>query len=443
MILFCKARDRHETCAALLAWLGVGLAGHHSALAEEATTSGARTPAVVVDLATAVRLARTRSPTLAPSLAALSGTAAIARAADVALVTPPRIELQVGPRVQHGSLPVGPEVTVAAWQDISLGGLGAARRGLSTSLGREARAAVAVAEWDAAARAAFAWTDARLAVELERIRSEALKDAEELLRVAEVRVRSGRTDAGEEALARAVVGSAQAAVLDAEGRRFTAESELRFSTGLGPTARIEVDGEFEVTDDALDGAALATQARAAQPDIALSRAGADRRFRTADLSLAAGKPVLALGPLVTHEGTGDWIVQARISVPLPFFNPAAFDGAHARADALVAQAIAQEQRARLDTELLIALHEREHARAVRDTLRDGALSPARTALDIASKQYAAGSAELPTVLSARRELLDAEQRWAEAVSDVRRADVRLARGLGLDPSVSLTTKGKR
>jgi outer membrane protein TolC len=297
-----------------------------------------------------------------------------------------------------------------------------------------------VAEWDAAAAGALAWTDARIAVELEHIRTEALHDAEELLRVAQARVRSGRSDPGEAALAQAVVGSARAGVLDAEGRRFSAEAELRFSTGLPAETPVLVAGEFEPKDEALDVDTLVNTARARQPDIALSTATAERRARAAELTLSAGRPFLAVGPLVTHEGTGDWIVQARVAVPLPFVNPAAFEGARARADALVGRAEVVERRARVEAEIRIVLHEREHARAVRDALRDGALGPARAALDVASKQYAAGSTELPSVLAARRELLDAEQRWAEGVADVWRADVRLSRALGVDPSVALGSR---
>lgn len=427
-------RKRRAVCTLLALVVTAQLGTSRSACAHESAAASAEAGAVVLDLPTVVRLSRTRSPMLGASQAAVAGAAEVRRAADVGLPTPPRIELQAGPRIQHGSLPVGPEVTVAAWQDVSLGGYGAARRDMSTSLAREAHASVAVAQWDAAAGGALAWTDARLAIELERIRTEALHDAEELLRVAQVRVRSGRADPGESALAQAVVGSARAAVLDAEGKRFVAEAELRFSTGLSPATPVQVAGEFETKDETLDVEALVNLARATQPDIALSMATADRRARAAELTLAAGKPFLAVGPLVTHEGTGDWILQARVAVPLPFVNPAAFDGARARADALVGRAEIIARRARLEAEIRIALHEREHARAVRDSLRDGALAPARVALDVASKQYAAGSTELPTVLAARRELLDAEQRWAEAVADVWRADVRLSRALGIEPT---------
>jgi cobalt-zinc-cadmium efflux system outer membrane protein len=396
---------------------------------------------VVLDLSTVVRLARSHSPTLQPSRAAVAGIAEVDRAAKVALPTPPRVEVQAGPRVQHGGLPVGAEVTVAAWQDFSLGAYGTARREMSASLAREARAGVAVAEVDAATRGALAWTEARLALELERIRTQALNDAEELLRVAELRVRTGRADPGESALAQAIVGSARAAVLDAEGRQFVAEAELRFSTGLPGSTPVTVAGEFETKDEALDVEALVAVARAKQPDVALSLAAADRRDRAGELALAAGRPFLAVGPLVTHEGTGDWIFQARVAVPLPFVNPTAFEGARARTEALVGRAEVSERRARLEAEIRIALHEREHARTVRDSLRDGALVPARLALDVASKQYVAGRAELATVLAARRELLDAEQRWAEAVADVWRADIHLARALGIDPATPLRKAG--
>ncbi len=432
-----------------LAWLSfvagfacAALSATPEARAQSATSSVRARP-VVLDLNAAVRLARAQSPTLRPSHAALSAADGVARAARSVLHTPPRLELQAGPRIQHGAArQIGPEVSVAAWQDVSLGGYGAAKRELSGAISREASAAARLAEWDAAARAALAWTDARLAIELQRMRGDALRDAVELLRVAEARVRSGRSDPGEAALAQAVLGSARAAALDAEGRRYIAEAELRFMTGLAAGAMIEVSGEFEVKDEPLPADAVFALARAAQPDLLLAAASAARRARDAELTYASGKPFLAVGPLVTREGTGDWIVQARVALPLPLVNPAAFEGARARSDALVAEAELEEQRARLEAELRAALHEREHARAVRDAFRDGALQPARLALDVAAKQYAAGRAELPAVLGARRELLDAEQRWAEAVADVRRADIRLARLLGRDATTPLAPSSK-
>ena len=62
------------------------------------------------------------------------------------------------------------------------------------------------------------------------------------------------------------------------------------------------------------------------------------------------------------------------------------------------------------------------------------IGPAREALRQTLAQYEAGNGDTATVLSARRELLLAEERWAEAAADVRRADVRLMRLLGRDPA---------
>ena len=42
-------------------------------------------------------------------------------------------------------------------------------------------------------------------------------------------------------------------------------------------------------------------------------------------------------------------------------------------------------------------------------------------------QYEVGRIDLTTVLAARRELLNAQERWALAAGDVRRAEVKLLR----------------
>src|SRR5512139_1352206 len=192
-------------CGVTVACVLTALASGHAmaADAESLATRGAAPGVVTLDLATTVRLALAHSPTLRPSRAAVTGAGVVASAVDTALATPPRIEVQAGPRFQHGSLPTKPEVTVAAWQDLSLGSFGSARRALSASIAREAAAGLRAAELDAAARGALAWIDARLAVELERLRTESLRDAEELERLADARVRSGRADSGESALAQA------------------------------------------------------------------------------------------------------------------------------------------------------------------------------------------------------------------------------------------------
>ncbi|MEB2324051.1 MAG: TolC family protein, partial [Sorangiineae bacterium] len=313
-------------------------------------------------------------------------------------------------------------------------GYAGARRDLARALGREAHAGLAVAERDVAARAALAWIDARLAREIVHIRDESLKDAASLVQLAAARVGAGSASPGEEALARAVLGSARAEALDAEGRRVVADAALRYVTGLAPAQPLELAGPLDTRDPPLDARRLLSRAGAVHPDVELARATATRELRTSDVARAGGKPYLSVGPVVTREGTGDWLVQGRIAVPLPLVNPAALEASRARSEAGVAEADARRLEARLGGEIQMALHEREHARELREALLSGAITPAREALRVSERQYEAGSGELSTVLGARRALLDAEERWAEAAADVRRADVKLARALGREPN---------
>ncbi len=386
-----------------------------------------------LDIASAVRLALQRSPELGPGRAAIGGASDVARAVDTPLATPPRLEVQAGPRWRNDVQRYSVDATVALWQDFSLGGYGGARRDLARAMQREAGAGLAVAERDVAATTALAWIDARLARELMRIRAESVTDAVELVRLASARVRIGQSPPGEEALARAVLGSARAAALDAEGRRFEADAALGYVTGLPPAQPIDVTGALDTRDPPLDERRLLARARAAHPDVALARAVAARQTRTSEVARAGGKPYLSVGPLVTREGTGDWLFEGRVAVPLPLVNPAALESARARADARVAAAQARRVEARINGEIRMALHEREHAREVREALLTGAIAPAREALRQSQAQYEAGSGDLNAVLVARRALLDAEERWAEAAADVRRADVKLARALGREP----------
>lgn len=387
-----------------------------------------------LDINSTVRLALARSPELAPQRAAVGGASDVARAVDTPLATPPRLEVQAGPRWRNDAQRYGVDATVALWQDFSLGGYGGARRDLARSMQREAGAGLAVAERDVAAAAALAWINARLARELVRIRGESLKDAEELVRLAAARVRVGSAPPGDEALARAVLGTARAAALDAEGRRFEADAALRYIAGLPLAQPLELAGPLDTRDPPIDARQLLARARAAHPDVELARATAARHARTSEVARAGGKPYLSVGPLVTREGTGDWVVEGRVAVPLPFVNPAALDTARASADARVASANARRVEARIAGDIQMALHEREHAREVREELLTGAIVPAREALRQSKLQYEAGSGQLAVVLGARRALLDAEERWAEAAADVRRADVKLARALGRAPN---------
>jgi outer membrane protein TolC len=143
--------------------------------------------------------------------------------------------------------------------------------------------------------------------------------------------------------------------------------------------------------------------------------------------------MLSFGPGVVREGTGDWIVLGRLSVPLPTVNPAAFEAARARAESWVARAQVAEMSAVTDGRIVLAVEDREHTRQLRARLRDNVVAHAREALSQALARYQAGSEDIGIVLQARREALLGEEEWAEAAAEVRRADIRLMRLLNLEP----------
>ena len=392
-----------------------------------ASTAGAEP--VRVTLADAMRRAERHAPTLGPKRAAVAGARGVRSAADTALATPPRLEVDVGPRWHGQPKEVGVDASVGLWQDLSLGGYGGSRKSYAQALEMEARAQLAVGQRDAKTQAALAWVDARLARELVRIRKESLTDAQEIARIAAARVRAGSVPPSEQSMAQALVGRAKADMLDARGRGFVADADLR--TLIGVSA--EPVGPLDARDGALDRTRVLSWVRRGQPDVAAAEARAVRSARAADLTEAGGKPFIAIGPQVTREATGDWLLLGRVSFPLPVVNPAAVETARARSEAMMAHAEVKAARALLERDVRLALEEREHSRELRNALRDGAIAPAREALRQTKSQYQAGSVDLSAVLAARRELLLSEERWAEAAADVRRADIHLARIVGRDP----------
>jgi outer membrane protein TolC len=166
----------------------------------------------------------------------------------------------------------------------------------------------------------------------------------------------------------------------------------------------------------------------------LATATAERSARAAEAVAASGRPFLSIGPNVVREGTGDWILLARLAVPLPTVNPAALEAAQAQSEAWVARAQMAEQAAVTDGQIVVAVEEREHTRLLRTKLRDSVVTHAREALAQALARYEAGSEDVGIVLQARREALSVEEEWAEVATEVRRADIRLMRLLDLDPT---------
>lgn len=397
-----------------------------------ASLSGTAVAAPVsMDMQEAMRRAERAASALGPKRAAVESAQGLRRSADQTLSHPPRVEVEIGPRFRSEPNRIGVDATLGLWQDLPLGGVGVARRRWADAASGEAEARLRVAVHDVRAQAALSWIELRLARELTRARRESLEHALATAKIAGARVRAGSAPPSEESAAQALAGRARIDVIDAEGRAHLAEIALAHLTGNRGRS-IEAAGPLAAADRPVDLAPLLARARGDQPDVRAADASAARSDRSIALTRASAVPPLSLGPSVTREATGDWLVLARASFPLPLVTPAPLDTARARSEAAVQRAEARHVRVALERELDVAVHERHHAREIRDALSDTVIRSAREALRQSLAQYEAGSSDAAVVFASRRELLLAEERWAEAAADVRRADVRLMRLIGRD-----------
>jgi outer membrane protein TolC len=376
-----------------------------------------------IDLRTAMALAEQRAPELQEPAAERRVVPFLRAAAARVIHKPPRAVMSVGPR--RGGSQIGWDVTAAVYQEFSLGGYGRHLDSYASAVEGRANADYMSIQRDARVRAGLVWVDARVARETFVIRREALAGARETLRVAEARAQVGKSSPAEAALARGLVGSVDASVLAAQGEITVADAQLRYLCGFELHQPFELLGTLNTEARVIDEMSIRNRALVQAPELAKMRAQANAFEQAAQLGKAASRPHIELGPSVTHEGTGDWIFQGNVSLPLPGVDPYAADNAHRRIKAEMARArvTIAEQNALKEVE--IALH--EHALNVRDSLRAGTIEPSMQAVREFQLQFEVGRIDLTTLLAARRELLTAQERWALAAGDVLRAEVKLMR----------------
>lgn len=388
--------------------------------------------ALRLDLQDALRLADTRAPELAVALAERSGVSAIRQTADRRLHRPPTVEVTVGPRRPSGGGNLGVDASVGIYQEFSLGGYGKRLSEYADATQVRADSNFEVVRRDARVRAYLAWLDALQARELLKLRLDALKEIREVLRIAEARLAAGRSSPGEAALARALVGSAEASVLAARRDISQIDTLLRHVCGIEPHRPLEITSVLDTPSRVIDETTIKTQVLRVAPDLTAARARANALNHSVALGRAASRPFLEIGPTVTREGNGDWLFLGNVRMPLPGIDPAAVDNAerHLEAHVAASQVSVLEQAVLRDVEL--SLLEREHALTARELLLRESVVPSKLAAREALLQYEAGRSDLVNVITARRELYDALERWITAAIDVQRADARLERYLELD-----------
>jgi len=386
-----------------------------------------------LDFIAAVRLAELHAPELLGPQAERQGVLGLREAAARSFHRPPRLEVSVGPRRVPGGGRLGIDATVGIFQEFSTGRYGAELDRYATAAKLRAEANLDAVRRDARIRAAHAWLDALEARAMLNIRKRSLDGAKEILRIAQARLSAGRSSPGEAALAQSLVGTAQASVLGAEGFITTADATLRHVCGIELHRRLDIQGALELPPEVIHEDALRNHVREVAPDLLAARAHANSAEQAAKLGRAHSKPHLELGPTVSREGTGEWVILGHLRLPLPGVDPAAADNAERQLSANIARSAVGITEQAILRDVEIALHEREHAMRIRDLLRTGSIEPAERAVHEAELQYEVGRADLISVITSRRELFDALERWTRAAVDVRRAEATLQRYVALEP----------
>jgi outer membrane protein TolC len=205
--------------------------------------------------------------------------------------------------------------------------------------------------------------------------------------------------------------------------------QLRYATGLAPSAPIVVAGELFAADDHSVDEARIREAARRHPEV--QRADATTSGARAEASVVRAQlaPTLGLGLLYAHEGTNEQVAAVMLLLPLPWTRPGAYEADRAEAEVNAALWRANAARARNELRVEIALHEHEHTRAEREAV-ERAIPPLREAMRVAKAQWEAGAADITPLLLARRRLLDGEELRVRAAADVQRADIRLEYAAG-------------
>lgn len=379
-------------------------------------------PPTRISLRDAIEAGARRAPSVVEAEVNERASVAFAGRPGTALPSLPQLSVLGGVRSPYG-LPTGPEIMLTVQQEIAARDLGGARRGAAS-------AGVSTAGWDlrrarlaSAEAAGLAWIALREADELTALRQAALETAQRLSTIAESRGRAGAATGVERALAEAEVGSARLGILEAEGRRVEA------SIALAHALRASLDSGFTTLGALADEAAVPSRPSTQAPplthplvglaDARAAQLGADTRLTRAVLG-----PTFSIGASAWREGSGDKAIAALVSVPLPFFDPARYDGGRQALVETAAREHARRLRAELVRDTAIARHDRDHTREVESELREHVVMPLQRAHATALVAYEAGATELATVLLARRTQLSSEERLVGAKADVVRAAVR-------------------
>ena len=418
-----------------------------------------------LDLATALRLARERSPLLAAADARLEAARAGVDAANSARL--PRVSAE-GLYLRYEdppSVPVGPLGSYApfgengymlgarATQTLYSSGRIAATIRSARSTARAAALTRAQTEVELTAAVAHAHDDALLARAMEDVAEQSAAVLRRAVEVAAAHYEEGTAARLDRLRAETRLSSAEAAVRAGQDATVAARERLAALVGLDPSTAPPIAGLLQVTraDDPWLGDEVPDLERLTTPAVEALRAAAEAAHARARAARARRKPVVGLfvtgltarPELVTGDREWGWELLGGVSVSLPLY-----DGGEAAARAAMAEAEAARATAQAGGEELTAA---AVVRAQRRALRRGGediaaarenVGRAERALAIAEERYADGTGPQLDVLEAEAEVTRVRAELSRTIHAYRSAAVELRRALGLPADARITADGE-
>jgi cobalt-zinc-cadmium efflux system outer membrane protein len=403
------------------AWLLVAVAVPAAAGAQQAT--GAAT----ITLEEALALAQERSPVLRAQGAEVEAARGRLQTARTYPYNP-EISLQAARRTSPGG--DSTDRAVEASQEIEIGGQRGRRVAVAEASLAAADARLARARRVLAGDVAVAFADVLRARDALRIDEADAAVTRTLLAFEERRLEAGVGTQVTVNLAQASAGRAANRVELARGEYRRTRSALAAVIGLDPAAPPEPAGELSAAatlpplEDLLRSAlerrddlrALREEERAAGDDVRLQRA-------------LARPNLVARAFREREEGTDD-INGAGLAVALPLFNRNR--GAVAEAEAVAARTRAERELAELAArnEVASAIASYEAASAGAEVLRRQLVGTLEENLRLLQRSFEEGKIGRADLLLFRRELVEGQREFLEALAEARRAQVRLELAAG-------------
>jgi outer membrane protein TolC len=270
-----------------------------------------------------------------------------------------------------------------------------------------------------------------------------LKDAEELLRIAEEKLRYGKLAEVEVLKTKVSVSSARVAVRSAESSAATAFDALKDFLGmpLDGAAKAQYDDSEAVAAEQFDEEALVAQALAERPDLQQLALGAQQAQLSVRQAEARSRPGVMLFGGYSLAGQAPTIMESWHQLVSPSWDVGvgtALSLNRSEDRLLIEQARGRLQLATLNEQLRkdsVRLEIRRIVRTVQDAAANAgvlaeAVSMAEESVRVSQTQFEHGLVRPIDVMEAERQLLEARNQHLEAVIayQLARTDLTLALG---------------